>query len=121
MLKTTSPHGLRRGLYSFAASRRRPHASRLPSAITKLARTAYLMVPETGKVCQSRQIVQRLRKCTGQEDGSILGARATRTHQQNHILPALQRRLDLREIVGRVYLLLVDFEDYVAAMQAEIF
>src|SRR5208282_2774644 len=48
-----------------------------------------LMVPETGKERQSRRSTYRLRKCTCQENRSILGPCAARTHQEHDILPAL--------------------------------
>jgi len=78
------------------------------------------MVPEMGTECQSRRSFYRLRKCARQENRSILGPCASRTHQEHDILPALQRRLDLRKVVGSVHGLLVHFQDHVAAIQAEI-
>src|SRR5208282_3677434 len=76
-----------------------------------------LMVPETGKECQSRRSTYRLRKCTCQENRSILSPCASRTHQEHNVLPALERRLDLDKVVRIVHGLLVHFEDYVAALQ----
>src|ERR1700675_193483 len=79
-----------------------------------------LIVPETGTERQSRRYVYQLRKCTCQEYRSILRPRASRTHQEHHILPALQRRLDLRKVVRTVHGLLVHFQDHIAAIQAEV-
>src|ERR1700682_2963600 len=79
-----------------------------------------LMVPEMGTEPQSRRFAYRLRKCTCQEYRSILRPCAPRTHQEHNILPALQRRLDLRKVVRIVDGLLVHFQNHVAAIQTEI-
>src|ERR1700675_4165638 len=79
-----------------------------------------LIVPETGTERQSRRYVYQLRKCTCQEYRSILSPRASWTHQEHDILPALQRRLNLRKVVRTVHGLLVHFQDHVAAIQTEI-
>src|SRR4030081_1681259 len=79
-----------------------------------------LMVPEMGKERQSRRSAYQLRKCTCQEYRSILRPRASWTHQEHYILPALQRRLDLRKVVRTVHGLLVHFQDHVASIQTEI-
>src|SRR6202521_614923 len=78
------------------------------------------IVPETGTERQSRRYVYQLRKCTCQEYCSILGPRASWTHQEYDILPALQRRLDLRKVVRTIHRLLVHFQDHVAAVQAQV-
>jgi len=70
---------------------------------------------------QSRRIVYQLRKCTRQEDGSILRPRASLPHQEHYILPALQRRLDLGKVFRIVYRLFVDFQNHVATIQANVF
>src|SRR3954451_551174 len=61
-----------------------------------------------------------LRKCTAQEDSARVAA-ASLAHQEYHVLDALQARLQLAEIIFVVDWLLVDFEDHVAAPQANIF
>src|SRR3954463_13838475 len=61
-----------------------------------------------------------LRKCTAQEDSARV-APASLTHQENHILAALQVRLQLAEIIFIVDRLLVHLEDHVAASQANVF
>ena len=61
-----------------------------------------------------------LRKCTAQEDSARV-ASASLAHQEDHILAALQARLQFAEVIFVVDWLLVDFEDYVAAPQANIF
>src|ERR1700722_20054705 len=86
----------------------------------KPARLANLMVPDIGKECQSRRCLYQLRKCTCQENRSILRPCASRTHQEHDILPALQRRLDLHKVIGTVHGLLVHLEDHIAAIQTEI-
>src|SRR6202140_1476995 len=78
------------------------------------------IVPETGTERQSRRYVYQLRKCTCQEYRSILGPRASWSHQEHDILSALQRRLDLRKVVRTIHRLLVHFQDHVAAIQTEI-
>src|SRR4029077_8202342 len=79
-----------------------------------------LMVPEMGTERQSRRFAYRLRKCTCQEYRSILRPCASWTHQEHNILPALQRRLDLRKVVRIVDGLLVHFQNHVTAIQTEI-
>src|ERR1700674_6087209 len=97
------------------------HDQRVTTASTRTRRNRPTpIVPETGTERQSRRYVYQLRKCTCQEYRSILGPRASRTHQEHDILPALQRRLDLRKVVRTVHRLLVHFQDHVAAIQAEV-
>src|ERR1700674_5445964 len=79
-----------------------------------------LMVPEMGTERQSLRFAYRLRKCTCQEYRPILRPCASWTHQEHNILPALQRRLDLRKVVRIVHGLLVHFQDHVAAIQTKI-
>src|SRR6202521_91675 len=95
------------------------HKSKLRSNKNRRHRST-LMVPEMGTERQSRRYAYQLRKCTCQENRPILRPRASRTHQEHHILPALQRRLDLRKVVRTVHGLLVHFQDHVAAIQTEI-
>src|SRR5882762_1742934 len=64
--------------------------------------------------------VAQLRKCTGYEDGTVLPASASRTYQEHDVLSALQRTLDANEVVRRIHRLLVDFQDHVATVQADI-
>ena len=65
--------------------------------------------------------VSALRKCTGQEDGSLLPARAALTDEEDDVLAALQARLDLGEFVLAVDWLFIDFKDDVAARQIHVF
>src|SRR5437660_5600011 len=104
------------------ANDQRPTTSdkRLPSN-KKPATPATLMVPEIGTERQSRRDAYQLRKCTCQEDRPILRPCASWTHQEYDILPALQRRLDLRKVVRTVHGLLVHFQDHIAAIQTEVF
>ena len=71
--------------------------------------------------CQCPPGFFRLRKCTCQEDRSILPGRTARAHQEYDVLPALQTRFDLGEIVFTVDRHLVDFQDDVTATQIHIF
>lgn len=62
-----------------------------------------------------------LRKCTGQEDRSILPGGAALAYQKDDVLTALEARLDASEIVLAVHRLLVDFQNDVAARQVHVF
>src|ERR1035438_4495990 len=79
------------------------------------------MVLEMRRICQSRRCVDGLRKCTRQEDRAVLSSGAARAYEEDDILSALHRRLDLRKIVRTIYRLFVHFQNYVAAVQAKIF
>ena len=65
--------------------------------------------------------VSRLRKCSSQENSSILTGRTSRANQEYDVLAALQARLEAREIFFAVHRLLVDFENNVAAIQVDVF
>ena len=62
----------------------------------------------------------QLRKCTCNEDGTVLTASASRTYQEHDVLPTLQCPFDAGEVVCRIHRLLVDFQDHVAAVQADV-
>src|SRR5581483_8153645 len=78
------------------------------------------IIPRLRLQCQSRKCVSKLRKCSRQEDRSILPPSPTLPHQEDHVLTAFQSRRDTGEIIFRVHGLLVDFEDYVAARQSHV-
>src|SRR5512144_2275754 len=60
-----------------------------------------------------------LLKCTGQEDSSRLSTALP--DEENHVLPALQAGGHAIEVVLAVDRLLVDLQDYVSALQADVF
>ena len=61
-----------------------------------------------------------LRKCTGQEDGSILPRRAALPYQEHHVLPALQASLNAIKIILAVDRLLIHLKHNIAARKANI-
>src|SRR5215467_10090360 len=79
------------------------------------------MFPKFKLQCQSRRYRFWLRKCPGQEDGPVRRTRTSRPHQEHNILPTLQPRFDLCEIVWIVDGVLIDFQNHVAAIQAHVF
>src|SRR6202034_2239609 len=62
-----------------------------------------------------------LRKCAGQEDGAVLTGRSALPDQEDHVLPALQARLDAAEVVFAVHRLLIDLQNDVAARHIYVF
>src|SRR5713226_8712452 len=64
---------------------------------------------------QSRSGRPRLRKCTREEDCTVLSASAPLAHEEYHILSTLQAGPDAVEVLLAVDRLLVDFEDNIAA------
>lgn len=71
--------------------------------------------------CQFPLSCVRLRKCTGQEDRSVLPRRTARAYQEDYILSTLKARLDLGEIFFAVDRLFVHFQNDVAAAQVDVF
>src|SRR5207245_6544407 len=69
---------------------------------------------------RSPLVTLRLRKCTGYEDSSVLTASASGTYQENHILPTLQTGFDAVEVICAVHRLLVDLENDIPAVEANI-
>jgi len=69
---------------------------------------------------KSPLVTLRLRKCTGYEDSSVLTASASGTYQENNILPTLQTGFDAVEVICAVHRLLVDLENDIPAVEANI-
>ena len=65
--------------------------------------------------------IARLRKCTGQEDGSILPRGAPLAHQEHNILAAFQAAFNFHQLFFAVHRLLIHFQNYVAAAHVNVF
>src|SRR5207302_6903395 len=69
---------------------------------------------------KSPLVTLRLRKCTGYEDSPVLTASASGTYQENNILPTLQTGFDAVEVICAVHRLLVDLENDIPTVEANI-
>ena len=73
-----------------------------------------------GSGASDRGTIATLRKCTGYKDRAILPASTSRADEEYNILAALEGAFNPGEILRRVYLLLVDFEDDITTIQANV-
>lgn len=73
-----------------------------------------------GSGASDRGTMPTLRKCTGNKDRAVLPASTSRADEEYNVLAALQGAFNLAEVFRGVHLLLIDFEDDIAPIQADV-